>query len=166
MARGAGNHVGLCGDRGGQVPSENSGCATPPWTLLLPGMRKGWGEEGGQSGLINGDFYLTGRERCTLAPGKGGRLGEGVGREWYLQVQKVTTSEKRKKVANCHASPVLPGSKAKCLHTAFPAFSRWEAHNFAFSLCTPEANGVKNLSNSPENQQQSYKLRLLWRSAG
>lgn len=87
-----------------------------------------------------------------MAPGKGGKLGEGVGREWYLQVQKVTTSEKRKKVANCHASPVLPGAKAKCLQTAFPASSRWEAHKFASCLCTSEADGLKDLRNSPKKQ--------------
>lgn len=125
----------------------------PPWTLLVPGMRKGWGKEGGQRGLTNGDFCLTSRGRCTLAPGKGGKLGESVGREWYLQVQKVTTSDKRKKkVANCHASPVLPGAKAKCLQTAFPASSRWEAHKFACCLCSSEVDGLKNLSNSLENQ--------------
>lgn len=132
-----------------------------PWTLLVPGRRKGWGKEGGQKGLTNGNFYLTSRGRCTLAPGKGGKLGEGVGREWYLQVQKVTTGEKRKKVANCHASPVLPGAKTKCLQTAFPASSRWEACEFASCFCTPEADGFKDLSNSPENQQQSWKLRSL-----
>jgi len=56
-----------------------------------------------------------------------------VGREWYLQAPKVTTGEKRKKVANCHASPVLPGAKPKRLQTAFPASSTWEAHK----VCIP-----------------------------
>ena len=99
---------------------------TPPWRPLVPGMGKGWGEEGGQRGLTDADFYFTSKGRCTLAPGKGGELGGGVGREWYLQAWKVT-DEKRKKVADCHASPVLPGPEPKRLQTAFPASSRLEA---------------------------------------
>lgn len=146
---GAGKHKGLCADRGAQGTVD-----VARFSVDTPGLRheEGLGERGRSEGLTNGDFYLTSRGRCTLAPGKGGELGEGVGREWYLQVQKVTTSEKRKKVANCHASPVLPGAKAKYLQTAFPAFSRWEACKFASCLCAPEADGLKNLSSSPENQ--------------
>lgn len=75
--------------------------------------------------------------RCTLAPGKGEELGGGVGRERYLQAQKVTTGEKRKKVANCHASPVLPGAELKHLRTAFPASSRWEAHKVCILAVLP-----------------------------
>lgn len=87
----------LCGD--GVVRSHLGyvGCGhQPPWRPLVPGMGKGWGEEGGQSRLIDGDFCFTGWERCTLAPGKGGELGAGVAREWYLQAPKVTTGEKRR----------------------------------------------------------------------
>lgn len=96
---------------------------SPPRTPLVPGVGKGWGEEGGQRGLTDGDFCFTTRGRCTLAPGKGGELGGGVGRELYLQAPKVTIGEKRK-VANCHASPVLPEAELKCLQAAA---SRWEA---------------------------------------
>lgn len=41
MAGGAGNHVGLCGGRGGQVPSENSGCATPSMDTPAPRHEEG-----------------------------------------------------------------------------------------------------------------------------
>lgn len=56
---------------------------------------KCWWEEGGQSGLTDGDLRFTSRVRCTLALGKGGELGGGVEREWYLQAQKVTNGEKK-----------------------------------------------------------------------
>lgn len=119
----------LCGDRGSQVPSGYIGCGHHP--LHGDPQSQAWGraggEEGGQRVLTDGDFCFTSRGKCTLAPGKGGELGGGVGREWYLQAPKVTTGEKRKKVANCHASPVLPGAELKHLQTAFPASSRWEA---------------------------------------
>lgn len=45
---------------------------------------------------MDGDFCFASWERCTLAPGKGGELGAGVAREWYLQAHKVTTGEKRR----------------------------------------------------------------------
>lgn len=133
-------------------------CMWPAMDTPGPRHEEGLGERRRAEGLTNGNFYLSSRGRCTLAPGKGGKLGEGVGREWYLQVQKVTTSEKRKKVANCHARPVLPGAKAKCLQTAFPAFSRWEAQVCILPLCSKDTRAQKF--------QQQYRKSVTKLEAG
>lgn len=71
----------LCGATGGQVPPGYIGHQPlhgDPWS-------QAWGRAGGsrevRRGLTDGDFCFTSRGRCTLAPGKGGELGGGVGRK-------------------------------------------------------------------------------------
>lgn len=141
----------LCDDR---VVRSHLGTLDVATSLSLetpgPRHREGLGRGGRSEPADRWGFLFYWLGKVHPGPGEGRGVGSRCGKG---MVFASTESHHwwEKKVANCQASPVLPGAQPKHLQTAFPASSRWEAARFASWLRSPAAGGLKNLNNCLEN---------------